>query len=344
MSDPSIIASFEKPKCPACGQKGEMFYGQLPDRLFGATGRWNFYRCPNKNCRLLWLNPCPTEGDISKAYAKYYTHSDFDTNVLSFLRGLVPGYWAIKYGYNEHVGFFKKLIGSLLYLFPTERIEADFDILYLHARDRGRLLDVGCGNGLFISRMQKLGWQTQGIDLDTTAAEFCRSKGLNVSSGDLASQHFSENSFDVITINHVIEHIHDYTSLIKECKRILKPGGKLLVATPNGDSRLLKNKFGLDWFSLDPPRHLHIFNVDNLQKVITENGFGMECVKTTARNESWVFIGSRSIQKNGVFEMSAGKQSKFSHLRGRVAQFTTQLVLLVNKKAGGEVVIKAVKS
>ena len=68
------IEAQQKPLCAFCGSKGEVLYQGLRDRLWGAPGFWGFRRCTDPGCGLLWLDPCPLETDIGKAYLDYFTH------------------------------------------------------------------------------------------------------------------------------------------------------------------------------------------------------------------------------------------------------------------------------
>jgi 2-polyprenyl-3-methyl-5-hydroxy-6-metoxy-1,4-benzoquinol methylase len=334
------ILSHDLPNCNLCSSSGKTLYSGLNDRLFGSSGPWTLFQCSNQSCRLIWLNPMPNEDEIWKAYQYYYTHEENDTNILPVLKPLINNYLSLRYNYYPEYNVLKKLLGCFFFFFPTERAEVDFTVLYLKNNEKGRLLDVGCGNGTFIGKMQQLGWETEGIDFDPKAIEYCKSKGLKAYTGGLESHKFPSGSFDIITINHVIEHIHDTKKLIEECFRILKPGGKLVIATPNSDSFLFRSIHKQNWFSLDPPRHLILFNKKNLSDIVSKSGFSIEKSMTTIRNEFWVHTGSRYIRKEGYFK---GKKSKWDIVNGKLFQYMVWFFMLFNKNIGGEVVIKAVK-
>ena len=135
------------------------------------------------------------------------------------------------------------------------------------------LLDVGCGKGDFMNRMRRQGWKVEGLEVDADAVEYARSTSdLSVHLGSLEDIRFPDNTFDVITSNHVIEHVHDPISLIRECLRILKPGGRLVLATPNMES-FGHQIFEKDWSHLDPPRHLRLFTKKTLRECAARAGF-----------------------------------------------------------------------
>ena len=255
----NMINSHSLPECSICKSEGSLIYTKLNDRLFGTSGKWNIKKCNNKDCGQLWLDPMPNIEDIGKAYENYYTHDAIASNIIPFLRPFEKGYLALRFGYDENVSFLQKMAGLFIYLLPTEKAEIDYSVLYFSKKEIGKLLDIGCGNGSFISRMKNLGWKVEGIDFDSKAVNYCNERGLDVKCGDLAQQNFENDCYDVITINHVIEHVPDAGQLIEECYRILKPGGCLVIATPNTESWIHKTIFKENYFSLDPPRHLFLF-------------------------------------------------------------------------------------
>jgi len=337
------ISTIDRQNCPQCNIHGYILFPHLPDRMYNAPGYWNIREC--KNCGLLWLDPIPAKNEVWKIYNYYYTHSKTKSNILFFARPFVKPYVLSKYGYiqNKCKYLLFKLIGSIVYIFPTEKIEIDFNILELSNKEKGKLLDIGCGNGAFMKRMISLGWECEGIDFDKNAIEACLKEGLNVSLGDLSNQNIQNNSFDVITISHVIEHVDNPFSLLSECYHILKPGGQIVIATPNSNSWLFRSIFHSYWYPLEIPRHFHIFNLTNLSTLINKVGFEIICAKTTHRNEFWVYLVSKSIKKTGLFNMSKGKKNKISVLEGKFWQFIVWLILLFKDDLGGELFFKAKK-
>ena len=267
------IRTKPRPHCALCAGKGEFIYLKQTDRLFGAGGLWNLKKCSNRECGLIWLDPMPLEEDIGKAYANYYTHSARDaTSRVGLLkriyRVMKRGYLADKYGYQISPGpLAAGTIGKLLYLFPIRRSNVDAEVRFLPAMPQGRLLDVGCGSGEWLLAMRELGWQVEGIDSDEEAANVARQRGLGVRCGSLEQQSFSNDSFDAVTLNHVIEHVPDPIQTLIECGRILKRGGKLVICTPNSTS-LGHRIFKENWRGLEPPRHLHLFSMQAILRLL----------------------------------------------------------------------------
>jgi len=113
---------------------------------------------------------------------------------------------------------------------------------------------------------------------------------LELHHGDLASVGFPSETFDAVTLSHVIEHVPDPLALLREVRRILKPTGRLALTTPNNAS-LGHQLFAAKWFGLDPPRHLHIFSPPSLEKLARSAGFSSPRSISTAANAD-VFIGA----------------------------------------------------
>ncbi len=239
-------------RCPVCGEaRRSLFLDRLRDTTFySAPGEWTLWRCAN--CRSLYLDPQPTPGTIGLAYDSYYTHA------ASPGAGPPP----------KRSGLRGALVGRLSRSEPgyAERIP------FPEGATRPRLLDVGCGNGEFLGRARKAGWDAFGCDFDPAAVSAARESGAEVRQGGAESFLDSTGSFDAITLGHVIEHVHDPAGLLVLCRDLLKPGGSIFVDTPNSEARGLA-LFGRSWRGLEPPRHLILFNWSGLEQLMSRCGF-----------------------------------------------------------------------
>lgn len=255
-----------------CGAKGILLYSHLRDSLYGVPGKWSFKRCSRNSCGLIWLDPFPVKKELPKLYTNYYTHKRYHTrnDVLfrRFYRKIQDGYLSLKYGYtcikNDTLNRF---LGILLYLYPSRRAEIDASIMNLPAKPGGKVLEIGFGEGSTLQRLSSLGWSVEGIDFDPIAVQNALSDGIRVHHGDVHDQGYEENKFDAVVSSHVIEHVDDPKQFIKECYRILKKNGLLILYTPNSLSfghRLFRHY----WGGIDPPRHLNIFNCSALLQIL----------------------------------------------------------------------------
>jgi 2-polyprenyl-3-methyl-5-hydroxy-6-metoxy-1,4-benzoquinol methylase len=267
-TDSNIINATPEPACYLCGSQGIILHTCLSDHYASAPGKWNLKRCPNVDCGLVWLDPMPAKEDLWKAYRVYYTHPDYvpeDNRKVDWISFLLLKINKPFFKLFEHAAGIRKV---------EKEWREKADLMFLgEAPPGGRLLDVGCGKGDVLFRFLREGWMVEGLEVDTDAAAYARmNRGLNVHQGELESQRFSDNLFDAITMNHVIEHVHDPVALIRECLRILKPGGRLVLATPN--IRCFGHKkFGRNWSHLQSPSHLHLFTKKSLKECAARAGF-----------------------------------------------------------------------
>jgi SAM-dependent methyltransferase len=174
---------------------------------------------------------------------------------------------------------------------------------------RGRLLDVGCSRGLFVEVARAEGWDAAGIDLNRNAVEQARERGLDVRHGDLADQDYPERSFDVITLFDLIEHTGDPRALLMRCHALLRPGGLLVVTTPDAGGLLPRVTWALfgrtlgAWGHPTPPGHLVQFSRATLGRLLGECGY--EAAEFRSEHiPMWYSIGKL---ENAVIDVLTGR-------------------------------------
>ncbi|MGA7871733.1 MAG: class I SAM-dependent methyltransferase [Candidatus Binatus sp.] len=346
----SGIRSFPCPDCPLCGTGGEPLYEGLKDRLFNAPGRWNLKRCPNPECGLLWLDPMPLEEDIGIAYGTYFTHAASEDTPPPAPPGALQraaelcrsAYRAWRFNYGDDAG--KPLRWLLALPILLSRIECDaldIPLRYLAVPEKGCVLDVGCGDGSVLKLAQELGWNAEGVDFDARAVETGRCRGLSVRLGRLAEQRYPDESFDLVLMSHVIEHVHDPLATLREIRRVLRMGGTLAVTTPNAGSWGHRH-FGPNWRGLEPPRHLQIFNTNSLTALARRAGFVQSDVSSTLRITPYVFTQSRLIRRFGRGDMMR-PPARPELLYARAAAFVEMLMRLWNPLVADELLLEARK-
>jgi 2-polyprenyl-3-methyl-5-hydroxy-6-metoxy-1,4-benzoquinol methylase len=302
-----IIPKCPKAFCLICSSKGTRLYHGLRDHLFGAPDKWNISKCNDPKCGLLWVDPQPEQSSLSKLYQNYYTHTpsmSLDATKLnhSLLKQLYTkvedAYLARKFGYvTESSHWVFRLASRLMVFFPVRKAVAEFKIMNLPFMEQGKLLEIGCGSGTGLEYLSSKSWQVEGLDFDPEAVTQAKNKGLNVSAGELADQQYDANSLDAIIMSHVIEHVIDPNALLQECLRILKPKGYCVMATPNSHS-FGHNYYKQNWRGLELPRHLHIFNLKNLQEICAQVGFTKVEANSTLRDTLGMFRASQRLKKN----------------------------------------------
>jgi 2-polyprenyl-3-methyl-5-hydroxy-6-metoxy-1,4-benzoquinol methylase len=157
----------------------------------------------------------------------------------------------------------------------TESIYSTDEFSFIPVK-RGRLLDIGCSTGYFLSRARGRGWETFGIDIDPLAINYAREQlGLNVRFEQLKDSSYPTHNFDVITLWGVLEHLPDPYHYLKIIGSLLKPNGLLVVAVPNLCSlnAYVSRLSTHEWDMFCEPGHLYHFNIQTLTKLLKRISF-----------------------------------------------------------------------
>jgi 2-polyprenyl-3-methyl-5-hydroxy-6-metoxy-1,4-benzoquinol methylase len=186
------------------------------------------------NCGLIRSEP---QSDLSKYYIKsnYFAKENSPFNII------------------------KKNLANLLKISPIEKFKS-----------HGKILDVGCGDGQFLSYLNKNKWDLYGIE--PYGYSKTSNNEIKITKGTFEKTNLQNNFFDLITFWHVLEHVDNPILVLKESKRILKEDGLLFISIPNSKSlgfKIFKNK----WFGLYPPIHIHHFNIETINQILEKSGF-----------------------------------------------------------------------
>ncbi len=142
----------------------------------------------------------------------------------------------------------------------------------------GRLLDVGCGNGAFLEAMTRRGFDATGVEISPRASDLAHARGLRVVTGDFLRVPLPEEAFDLVTMNHYLEHSPDPRASLERARESLAPGGLLVVGVPDFGS-WVRRAFGADWADLELPRHLSHFSRRGLARMLASCGFLLEAIR-----------------------------------------------------------------
>jgi 2-polyprenyl-3-methyl-5-hydroxy-6-metoxy-1,4-benzoquinol methylase len=236
--------------CLVCGCERSARMFTAPDRLYRTTAKeFTVVRC--RECGLARLDPQPDAGELRRYYPENYWFAPDESaasRMAEAYRRLVL---------RDHVRFVAQALGG--------------------SRARGRLLDVGCGGGLFLGMMRERGYAVVGLDFSREAAAIAwKRQQAPAVCGDLAHAPLGAGSFAGITMFHVLEHVPDPRAYLVAARELLAPDGRLVVQVPNAASwqfRLL----GRRWSGVDVPRHLFDFRGRDVERLLEE--CGMEVVR-----------------------------------------------------------------
>ena len=281
------MKSNEKSGCPTCSICGK----QSKEVVFQKTGKNNktyfAYEC--LNCKIWFTYPIPSVEELSIFYSTGNYRSETGRRFIPILEKII----------------------KILTVRKRNRIKS-----YVK---RGRILDLGCGRGLFLNIMKQDGWQVIGQEFDEKSAAYAnKNYGIDVQAGSLEGN-FEDESFDVVNINHVLEHLENPGETLEECHRILKKGGLLVVAVPNIDS--LQAMFGKqNWFQLDIPIHLYHFSSKSLAELLKNKLFRVDLnrhFKFEYNPFGWLqtILNSAGIQENLLYELLKSSEIKNNNHR-----------------------------
>ena len=245
----------ERTTCNACGSSEHVvWFSGLKDRFFQSEETYTLVRCAR--CSHVYLNPRPTMETLHFCYP-------FD--------------------YQPYVPMQSKASARLKrYVLLREVREC-----VKRRRPPARVLEIGCARGEFLEMLRDHGYTVAGVELDQGAAERAHARGLDVFPGTFREAGFPKSYFDIIYMKHVVEHLPDVRETLVEATRVLKPGGWLLVATPNINCPLV-SYFRSNASDLDIPRHLNLYTTTSLTRQLSETGFKVVSVMHDSVPNSWV--------------------------------------------------------
>jgi SAM-dependent methyltransferase len=288
----------EHVKCNCCGnQNTSVLYGGYKIK----DNKINLVKC--NHCGLIYINPQPSKDEI----LSYYTQDYYGISNMRF-KGIIEKFVHIKR--EIRAKRIKKYVKS------------------------GKILDIGCGRGIFLNEMRKKGYETYGTEISEIGAKYVKEVlKLNVFIGPIEEIKFPDNSFDIITIYHVLEHLPNPSRTLKEIQRILKPGGLLVVSVPNIQS-LQSKIFKTYWFHLDIPRHYFHFNLQSLKKILPSEKLDVLKIKRFSFEHGpfgWIqsvlntIYGNDNILYNILKEETSGTLGIYAKKRFRMFRWTITL-------------------
>lgn len=165
--------------------------------------------------------------------------------------------------YISHTDSKRSLFEKLYHVVRQKALRDKVKLIERHKPSKGHLLDIGCGTGDFLVAAGKGGWKVAGFEPNEGARAISKSKGITLEANIAA---IPDNTFDVVTMWHVLEHVPDVEAQVRELKRITKPEGVVIIAVPNFKS-YDAIKYGMYWAAYDVPRHLWHFSATSIKTI-----------------------------------------------------------------------------
>ena len=175
--------------------------------------------------------------------------------------------------YISHTDGKRSLFEKVYHWVKSYSLKKKVSLINSFHPEKGRLLDIGAGTGDFLATAKANGWQITGLEPNEKARNSAISKGVSFEND---SKSIENQSFDVITMWHVLEHVPDIEQQIKDLKRLLRPNGTIIIAVPNYKSFDAKY-YGEFWAAYDVPRHLWHFSKVSIEKLVAKEN--MKLVK-----------------------------------------------------------------
>lgn len=277
--------------CPCCKSLDIIFVLKARDHTVSQE-EFEIWRC--NNCTLRFTQSAPGKKEISGYYRSedYISHSDTNKGFVNSL------YHKVR----------KRTLVSKRRL-----------IEHTSGMSRGNILDIGCGTGSFLHTMKEAGWQVTGLEPDETAVTKARELyGLQVQSPETLFT-LPPAAFDVITMWHVLEHVHDLEEYINQVRLLLKPGGRIYIAVPNYTC-YDQQVYGPYWAAYDVPRHLYHFSPQAMIGFLTRHEVKVAFVRPMLFDSFYVSLLSekyRSGKNNFIKAFWTGLVSNYKALKDK---------------------------
>lgn len=275
---------YKKPQhCLVCGHALTSRFRSVEDRVYGVAGKWDIDGCTNDACGTHFLAHDLTLNQLAGFYSTYSTHQPPVLDARG-IKGLYRG--ALKHILHRRLGYPAKpssksaAIGLALDAVPYFRQMAMSRVFWLPYLPSGTVVEVGFGNGQAMALLREAGWTVRGSEFDEACVQSAQGMGIDAVRGEFTDHLFEPESADAVVASHTIEHVPDPRRFFEEAWRVLRPGGRLVLRTPNIASADAV-RAGPDWRGLEVPRHLSIHTPGSLLMLAGQTGFAEASVRGT---------------------------------------------------------------
>jgi len=290
-------------QCPACESQNLHFFSTIKDHSVSGED-FPVWEC--SNCSLRFTQDIPEQDKIGKYYQSesYVSHTDSTKGIINQL-------------YHQ--------IRKLTIKQKCKLVAAKTGLT------KGKMLDIGCGTGAFLHAMNESGWEVVGLEPDDTAASIAREKyKLNPQSPDNLFR-LESNSFNAITMWHVLEHVHTLDAYVAQLHQLLTNDGVLFIAVPNYTSADATH-YGTAWAAYDVPRHLYHFSPTSMKALLNRHGFELVETKPMWFDALYVSMLSEKYYTGKSSLAKAVFQGIRSNIKALSAKDTCSSLIYVIKK------------
>ena len=230
--------------------------------------------------------------------------------------------------YISHTDASKTLLDKMYQYVKNITLNDKAKILNQLQPTNRNLLDIGCGTGDFLTKMKTENWNVVGVEPNIQASQFALNKGVIVHQ---ETTNLVSNCYDVITMWHVLEHIHDLDFQISELKRLLAPNGVLIIAVPNFKSYDAKY-YGRYWAAFDVPRHLWHFSKSAIKSLFDNPGFKLVQTLPMKFDAFYVSMLSEKYKNGRIDYLNAFIIGLKSNLKAKKSnEYSSQIYILKRK-------------
>ena len=230
--------------------------------------------------------------------------------------------------YISHTDGKRTLFEKMYHFIKRKAIRDKVKLINSYQPVKGRILDIGAGTGDFLLECKNQNWEILGIEPNDKAKGIAVGKGIKF--GDTIEK-LESNSFDVITMWHVLEHVPDVEHQVAELKRLLKPSGTIIIAVPNFKSYDAKY-YKEFWAAYDVPRHLWHFSKTAIEKLFDKQNMNLEDIKPMWFDSFYVSLLSEKYKSGKMYFISGFFIGLISNVSGLFKkEFSSHIYVLKNK-------------
>ncbi len=230
--------------CPVCGKEELKNFLVVTDN---SVSKESFVIVECENCTFKFTNPRPDLESIGN----YYESED----------------------YISHSNTRSGIINKAYHVVRSITIKQKVELINRYAPAKGTILDYGCGTGIFLSACKKDGWEIRGVEPSSKARQTASQETGEVVASDLSE--LEGEKFEIITLWHVLEHIHSLNETMSKLVDMLQEDGTLIIAVPNADSHDAQ-QYKENWAAYDVPRHLYHFTQPTMKRFLKKHKMILE--------------------------------------------------------------------